>query len=124
MISRHTADFSLLALSIIGAALDGRHAASSAVRSSREPDVALAEALVVVGDADGVGRADDRVANIDAGSSPENSFSANLAWPALSITSAAGNDLANAGEFVLGVAFLAGAQRPAVDDLALLSVRT
>ena len=123
LISRHSANFSFLALSIIGAALDGLNTAGSAVRCSGESDVTFAEALVVVGDADGVGWADDGVANVDASSSPEHSFSANFTRPALSIAGAASYDFANAGELVLGVALLAGAQRSAVDDLALLSVR-
>jgi hypothetical protein len=123
LISGNSAHFRLLALSIVGASLDRRHTACSAVGGSGKSEVALAKALVVVSDADGVGRADDSVADVDAGSSPENAFSADFAGTALGVAGAAGDDLANAGQLVLGVAFFAGAQWPAVDDLALFGVR-
>jgi hypothetical protein len=124
LISRHTANFSLFALSIIGATLDGWHTTCSAVWSSGEADVTFAEALVVVSDADGVGWTDDSVANVDTGSSPEDSFPANFTWSTPSITGAAGDDLTDTGQLVLGVAFLASAKGSSINDLALLSIRT
>jgi len=123
LISGHPAHFSLLALGVARTALDGRHTSGSAVWTSGEAHVALAESLVVVGDADGVGGADDGVANVDAGSSPEHALPADLAGPALSVAGASGDNLADAGQLVLGVALLAGAQRATVDDLAAFGVR-
>lgn len=79
---------------------------------------------MAVSDADRVGWADDGVANVDAGSSPKNSFPADFTWPTLSISSATGDDLTNTGQLVLSMAFLASTKRSSIDNLALLSIWT